>query len=52
MNENSTQLKNDVNNNVEVSGPKESTVNFLKQFARIYSYDNRMKNELGDFFAN
>ena len=53
MNENSTQVKNEINDETVVqSGPKESTVNFLKQFARIYSYNENVSNGLGEFFAN
>ena len=53
MNENSTQVKNEINDETVVkSGPKESTVNFLKQFARIYSYNENVGNGLGEFVAN
>ncbi len=53
MNENSTQVKNEINDEtVVMSGPKESTVNFLKQFARIYSYNENVSNGLGEFIAN
>lgn len=35
-----------------MSGPKESTVNFLKQFARIYSCNSSINIGLGEFYAN
>ncbi len=41
--------KNHVENNVDV---KTSTINFLKQFARAYSYDKRLSCGLGSFVAN
>lgn len=31
---------------------RQSTVNFLKQFARAYSYERRLKQSLGNFIAN
>lgn len=31
---------------------KQSTINFLKQFARAYSYEKRLKITLGNFVAN
>ena len=55
MNENSTQFLNtEIYTEATSSqpGPKESTVNFLKQFARVYSYDKSIKLGLGEFFAN
>lgn len=33
-------------------GPKEVTINFLKQFARVYSYETRLPQNLGSFVAN
>lgn len=32
--------------------PKQSTINFLKQFARVYSYESKLDNRLGSFIAN
>lgn len=53
MNESSTQVKNEINSDVAaMSGPKESTVNFLKQFARIYSCNSSINIGLGEFYAN
>lgn len=31
---------------------KSSTINFLKQFARVYSYERKLGYELGGFIAN
>lgn len=31
---------------------RQSTVNFIKQFARAYSYENKLKANLGNFIAN
>ena len=31
---------------------KSSTINFLKQFARAYSYEKKLGYELGGFIAN
>ena len=31
---------------------KSSTINFLKQFARAYSYEKKLGYELGGFVAN
>ena len=36
----------------ERSRVRQTTVNFLKQFARAYTYDNRLKQGLGSFVAN
>lgn len=41
--------KNHVDKDVQV---KASTINFLKQFARAYSYDRRLGCNLGSFVAN
>lgn len=32
--------------------PRKSTVDFIKQFARAYSYSRRMPEGLGGFVAN
>lgn len=31
---------------------RQSTINFLKQFARVYSYEKKLKPNLGSFIAN
>lgn len=54
MQKNSTQLLNenfDSNLTVTVQ-PRKSTLEFLKQFARAYSYQRQMPYELGSFIAN
>lgn len=35
-----------------VKGPKTTTVEFLKQFARVYSFSVMMPAGLGNFLAN
>ena len=35
-----------------VKRPKQSTVNFLKQFARVYTFSEMMPAGLGNFVAN
>ena len=35
-----------------VKGPKATTVDFLKQFARVYSFSMMMPAGLGNFLAN
>ena len=32
--------------------PRQSTLDFIKQFARIYSYNQKMPLNLGGFIAN
>ncbi len=36
----------------ETLSPRKSTVEFLKQFARIYTYNNMTTPQLGSFMAN
>ncbi len=45
----SSHKKNRLENEKQV---KESTINFLKQFARAYSYDHRLNCNLGNFVVN
>lgn len=55
MGKNSTLLKSShKNQNAEAKqvGVKESTINFLKQFARVYSYDSRLGCNLGGYVVN
>ncbi len=54
MDKNSTQLmekKSALRGEQQVQ-PKKSTIEFLKQFARAYSYNKQMPMELGNFIAN
>lgn len=46
-----TELKS-VNKFGEQMNPKQSTINFLKQFARVYNYENKLDNRIGSFIAN
>lgn len=32
--------------------PKKSTIEFLKQFARVYMYDEKMPKKLGEYIVN
>ncbi len=32
--------------------PKQSTIEFLKQFARVYSFDKRLPIEMGGMIVN
>ena len=55
MGKNSTLLKSSHKNHAVDKGAqvKASTINFLKQFARAYSYDKRLLGcNLGSFVAN
>ena len=47
-----TPKKNCKENENETSGPKEKSIDFIKQFARIYSYRPMAQPELGGFIAN
>lgn len=35
-----------------VAEPKKSTIKFLKEFARVYTYEKKFPLELGNFIAN
>ncbi len=37
---------------VQANSVRQSTINFLKQFARAYSYERKLKTTLGNFVAN
>lgn len=37
---------------VKEQGPKESTLNFIRQFARVYSYEQKLEGKLGHLIAN
>ncbi|MEF9923530.1 MAG: hypothetical protein RR061_01615 [Muribaculaceae bacterium] len=43
---------NEKNKSGKIMNPKQSTIDFLKQFARVYSYNNNLRNNLGGFIAN
>ncbi len=36
----------------KMAGPKEATLSLLKQFARIYAYNENMRPGLGNFIPN
>lgn len=54
MQKNSTQLLNEKCDGTITATiqPKKSTIEFLKQFARTYSYQRQMPFQLGHFIAN
>lgn len=53
MQKNSTQLLDKkCNGTTTVEKPKKTTIEFLKQFARAYSYENQLPYQLGNFIAN
>lgn len=54
MGKNSTLLKSDHKKQVECEARvKASTINFIKQFVRAYSYDKRLAScGLGGFMVN
>lgn len=52
MQKNSTLLLNEKRSMASAAKPKKSTIEFLKQFARAYSYEPRMPYRLGSFIAN
>lgn len=51
MQKKSTPVKFEMNESVKAS-PKQATVNFLKQFARVYSYNHALHQSLGSFILN
>ena len=50
----STQIPSELltENNSEKMNPRQSTMNFLKQFARVYSCNNKLPRGLEGFIAN
>ena len=53
MQKNATQfIQNKRNGTTTVEKPKKSTIEFLKQFARAYSYEKDQPYQLGNFIAN
>lgn len=55
MGKTSTPITNslvDIKVNVKQHGPKSATLNFIKQFARVYSYEPKLGTQLGNFIAN
>lgn len=52
MQKTSTQIKVEDRKVKQVSGPRKSTIDFLKQFARAYNYNRLMPEGLGGFIAN
>lgn len=53
MHKNFTQ-KSVIDNKKEVktNGPKESTLKFLRQFARVYTCEKNLKGKMCDFVMN
>ncbi len=41
-----------IKNEEAVKGPKKKSIDFIKQFARIYSCQSMLQPELGGFMAN
>ncbi len=53
MSKNSTsQLQQTVKEKPQVSSPRRSTVEFLRQFARAYTFDRRLAPTIGGLVAN
>lgn len=52
MQKTSTQLKSEDRKIQQIVMPRKSTVDFLKQLARAYSYNRLMPEGLGGFVAN
>ena len=53
MEKNSTHvLTTTLRNGTVKDMPRKSTIEFLKQFARAYSYNSQMPANLGSFIAN
>ncbi len=53
MQKNSTQIKSSETEQIFIiAKPKKSTVNFLKQFARAYSFNSLLTPGLENFIAN
>jgi len=43
---------NSNNNKVIELNPKKSTLDFIKQFARVYSFEHKLPIKLGNMIAN
>lgn len=54
MQKNSTQLLNAKTDGTQTNSakPKNSTIEFLRQFAKAYTYQRQMPYQLGGFVAN
>ena len=52
MEKNSTHVLTTLRSNTAKEMPRKSTIEFLKQFARAYSYNSQMPANLGSFIAN
>ena len=49
----STLIKSEIKEQFkEIKSPRKSTIEFLKQFARTYTYSSMAPLELGSFMAN
>ncbi len=47
-----SEKNNSVKNEEALKGPKKKSIDFIKQFARIYSCQTMLQPELGGFVAN
>ncbi len=52
MDKNSTYVLIPRNSKRIAEAPRKSTIDFLKQFARAYSFNRQMPANLGGFIAN
>lgn len=52
MHKNFTLTKSQIVSNSETKKPKESTINFIKQFARVCAMRKMTQTELGMFILN
>lgn len=48
----STQVKCEVRKSIRTIAPKQSTINLIKQFARIYSYNETLRPGLRSLIPN
>ena len=48
----STPMKWEMRNSTKKIGPKQSTINLVKQFARIYLYNETLQTGLRNFIPN
>lgn len=51
INEKKLKIKSEVNVSLE-NEPRKSTLDFIRQFARVYSSDNKFDAELSGFVLN
>ena len=49
----SQEQKNETENmRTKLFGPSETTLDFIRQFARVYQFEPKLKQELGSFIVN